>query len=118
MRFCRPTSSRISAHRPLARSTTPNTASSGCKSASSDRLIMRRWLPGAAALVVIASSVARAVAVPPPDVQALERAITADPENLRLAAAYRQQNIRVGDFDRSIRLFEPLAERKGSGPNV
>jgi tetratricopeptide (TPR) repeat protein len=48
----------------------------------------------------------------------LERAISADPENLKLAAEYRQQNIRAGEFDRSIRLLEPLANRKGSGPNV
>jgi hypothetical protein len=52
------------------------------------------------------------------DMTALERAIAADPENLRLAAEYRQQVITSGDFDRSIRFLEPLAHRRGSGPNV
>lgn len=49
---------------------------------------------------------------------ALERAIAADPENLRAAADYRQLLIPLREFDRSIDLFEKLAKRKGSGPNV
>jgi len=48
----------------------------------------------------------------------LERVITADPENLAVAAEYRQDAIAAGAFDRSIDFFEKLARRKGSGPNV
>jgi hypothetical protein len=49
---------------------------------------------------------------------ALERAIAADPENLRIAADYRQLLIARREFDRSIDLFEKLAKQKSSGPNV
>jgi hypothetical protein len=49
---------------------------------------------------------------------ALESAIAADPENLRAAADYRQLLIPLREFDRSIDLFEKVAKRKGSGPNV
>jgi tetratricopeptide (TPR) repeat protein len=54
----------------------------------------------------------------PGQLAALERAITADPENLRVAADYRQLLIPHGEFDRAIDLFEKLVKRKGSGPNV
>ena len=50
--------------------------------------------------------------------EALERAIDADPENLRVAADYRQLMIAAGTFDRSIDLFEKLVKRKDAGPNV
>ena len=53
-----------------------------------------------------------------PGVEALEQAVQRDPENLRLAAEYRQLVIASGDFDRSIDVLEKLAKRKGSGPNV
>ena len=49
---------------------------------------------------------------------ALERAIAGDPENLSLAADYRQQAIAAAAFDRSIDFLEKLAKRKDSGPNV
>ena len=52
------------------------------------------------------------------DLAALERAVTADPENLRLAADYRQRAVAASDFDRPIALLEKLAGRKDSGPNV
>jgi tetratricopeptide (TPR) repeat protein len=52
------------------------------------------------------------------DVDALERAVAADPENLQVAADYRQRAISDRAFDRSIDLFERLAKRKGSGPGV
>lgn len=52
-----------------------------------------------------------------PPFEGLEQAITRDPENLRLAADYRQLVIAANAYDRSIRLFETLAKRKGSGPN-
>ncbi len=51
-------------------------------------------------------------------IQAFEEAIASDPENLRLAANYRQLMIRCEQFDRSIDLFEKLAKWPGSGPNV
>jgi tetratricopeptide (TPR) repeat protein len=53
-----------------------------------------------------------------PTVDALERAVIADPENLRLAADYRQLTIAAGQFDRSIDFLEKLANKKGSGPNI
>jgi hypothetical protein len=49
---------------------------------------------------------------------AAERQVMANPEDLRLAAAYRQLIIGGRDFDRSIKLFERLASRPVSGPNV
>jgi tetratricopeptide (TPR) repeat protein len=48
----------------------------------------------------------------------MEEAIARDPENLKLAADYRQLVIAAAEFDRSTRLFERLAKQKGSGPNV
>lgn len=47
-----------------------------------------------------------------------ERAIAADPENLVVAAEYRQAAIAAGSYDRSIDFFEKLAKRKDAGPNV
>jgi tetratricopeptide (TPR) repeat protein len=48
----------------------------------------------------------------------LERALQNDPENLLLAADFRQLAIAARDFDRPIGVLEKLAKRKGSGPNV
>jgi tetratricopeptide (TPR) repeat protein len=48
----------------------------------------------------------------------LERAIAADPENLKLGADYRQLTIANGLYDRAIDFFRPLAKATGSGPNV
>jgi len=48
----------------------------------------------------------------------LERAVQHDPENLVLAADYRQLAIAARDFDRPIGVLEKLAKQKGSGPNV
>jgi tetratricopeptide (TPR) repeat protein len=61
---------------------------------------------------------AQAPAADSTSLDALERRVTADPENLKLAADYRQLTIAAGAFDRSIDLFEKLAKRKDSGPNV
>jgi len=47
----------------------------------------------------------------------LERALQSDPENLVLAADYRQLAIAARDFDRPIDVLEKLAKRKNSGPN-
>ena len=68
----------------------------------------------AAALIVIAASPSASSG----DVDALERAVAADPENLKIAADYRQRAIADRAFDRSIDLFERLARRKGTGPGV
>jgi len=51
-------------------------------------------------------------------IDALEQSVLSDPENLKLAADYRQLAIAGREFDRSIGVFEKLAKRKGSGPNV
>ena len=48
----------------------------------------------------------------------LEQAVQREPENLKLAAEFRQLAIASGDFDRSIDALEKLAKRKDSGPNV
>ena len=48
----------------------------------------------------------------------LEAAVQRDPENLFLAAEYRQLVIAAGDFDRSIKVLEALAHRKTTGPNI
>ncbi len=53
-----------------------------------------------------------------PRLDDLERAVSAEPENLVVAAEYRQQAIGVGSYDRAIDLFEKLAKRKDAGPNV
>jgi hypothetical protein len=48
----------------------------------------------------------------------LEQRIEADPENLQLAAEYRQILIADRELDRATALFERLARKTGSGPNV
>jgi tetratricopeptide (TPR) repeat protein len=48
----------------------------------------------------------------------LERALSADPENLVTAAEYRQLAIAAATFDRPIDFLETLAKRKATGPNV
>ncbi len=52
------------------------------------------------------------------DLQTFERALAADPENLKLAADYRKLTLDAGLFDRAIDVLRALAKRKGSGPNV
>jgi tetratricopeptide (TPR) repeat protein len=52
------------------------------------------------------------------EIDALEQAVAADPENLTLAADYRQLAVAGAAFDRSIDFLEKLAKRKTSGPNV
>src|SRR5690242_13775456 len=71
------------------------------------RLVATVW---AAAYLAVAAASA-------PDFGALERAVAADPENLRLAADYRLAVVQAADFDRSIQFFDGLARRTG-GPNV
>jgi tetratricopeptide (TPR) repeat protein len=71
-----------------------------------------------AAVLVFAVAVAVMAGSDPRTLDALERGVVADPENLKLAADYRQLAIASGDFDRPIGALEKLAKRKGSGPNV
>jgi len=81
---------------------------------------MQRFL-GVVIALLAASTLARAADL---DVAtrtrllAFEDAIARDPENLKLAADYRQLAITANEFDRATRLFERLAKQKGSGPNV
>jgi tetratricopeptide (TPR) repeat protein len=67
---------------------------------------------------MIALALSASLSAQVPTLDALERAVAADPENLRLSADYRQRAIAAAQFDRSIDFFERLAGRKGSGPNV
>ncbi|HKB09653.1 MAG TPA: hypothetical protein VKD69_03325 [Vicinamibacterales bacterium] len=69
-------------------------------------------------IVAVLVAALAAAAPPPRDIDALEQAVAAEPENLKLAADYRQLAISDKAFDRSISLFEKLAKRKGSGPCV
>jgi len=58
------------------------------------------------------------VAAAPTDLASLERAITADPENLRVAAEYRQLAIAAKAFARSIDFLANLAKQPNAGPNL
>jgi tetratricopeptide (TPR) repeat protein len=49
---------------------------------------------------------------------ALESRVTADPENLRVAADYRQAAITAGDYARAIAFFEQLTRRPDAGPHA
>ena len=53
-----------------------------------------------------------------PGIAGLEQTVTANPEDLRLGAEYRQRMIASGNFDRAIGLFSRLSERPSAGPNV
>lgn len=73
---------------------------------------------GLAAAVVLSCAFARAASSQPAPIDALERAVAADPENLIAGAAYRQLAIELRDFDRPIAFLEKLAKQRNSGPNV
>jgi len=81
------------------------------------RPLARLALIGAALAAALASGSASARSVPR-EIDTLEQAVAADPEDLKLGADYRQLAIAERAFDRSIELFEKLAKRKGSGPGV
>jgi tetratricopeptide (TPR) repeat protein len=49
---------------------------------------------------------------------ALESRVAADPENLKIAAEYRQAAIAAGEYDRAIRFFDGLTARAGAGPHA
>jgi tetratricopeptide (TPR) repeat protein len=44
--------------------------------------------------------------------------VAVDPENLRVAAEYRQAAIDAGEYDRAITFFDGLAARPGAGPHA
>jgi hypothetical protein len=70
-------------------------------------------------VIRLAAVVLIAVAATAADtIDSLERALAGDPENLRIAADYRQLAIAAKDFDRPIDFLEKLAKRKEAGPNV
>jgi len=72
-------------------------------------------------LLTLASLLTCAVVPATADVsplEPLERAVMADPENLQVAAEYRQQAIASADFDRPIAVLGKLAKRANSGPNI
>ena len=79
---------------------------------------MRRIFFTLTAVLACAVVVAVAAGNDPRSIGALERGVVADPEDLKLAADYRQLAIASGDFDRPIGVLEKLTKRKGSGPNV
>jgi tetratricopeptide (TPR) repeat protein len=47
-----------------------------------------------------------------------ENRLSADPENLKIAADYRQAVIAGADYDRAIKFFEVLDKRPGAGPHA
>ena len=49
---------------------------------------------------------------------ALEAALSANPENLKIAAEYRQAVIAADEYDRAIKVFEGLTKRPGAGPHA
>jgi tetratricopeptide (TPR) repeat protein len=48
----------------------------------------------------------------------LEARVAADPENLKLAAEYRQAVIADGEYDHAIKFFDQLAARPDAGPHA
>jgi tetratricopeptide (TPR) repeat protein len=69
-------------------------------------------------MLAAALSCAAAPAAAPRPIDRLEQAVAADPENLKLAADYRQLAIADQTFDRSIGFLEKLAKPRHSGPNI
>jgi tetratricopeptide (TPR) repeat protein len=59
-----------------------------------------------------------AAAVAAANLPALESRIAADPENLGIAAEYRQAVIADGEYDRAIAFFDGVARRPGAGPHA
>ena len=54
----------------------------------------------------------------PASLPALESRVAADPENLRVAAEYREAAIAADEYDRAIKFFDGLASRPGAGPHA
>jgi len=61
---------------------------------------------------------AAALAVDASQLAALETRLTAEPENLKAGAEYRQLAIGDNAYDRAIGLFERLSERPNAGPRL
>src|SRR5262245_48032502 len=72
-------------------------------------------LTGISGILIVALAAQVGVsAAPSTDLSALERRVASEPENLRIAADYRQAAIGAGEFDRSIRFLERLAQQSGA----
>ncbi len=88
------------------------------------QMFTRRWRAVARPLavslcaLVLAAAVGRAATASEDEFERFESAIAAQPENLKLAADYRQRIIASERYDRSIKFFERLSSRPGAGPNV
>lgn len=84
----------------------------------------RRAAPIAALLACACAGTVLAAQPAPPTgadsapLVAFERALDADPENLRLAADYRQLTLATRQFDHAIDLLEKLTKRRNHGPNI
>jgi hypothetical protein len=81
----------------------------------------------ARARILIACTIVGLVTAPPPPraestsqirLQSFEQAIADSPEDLRLAADYRQLAIEAGEFNRATEFFEHLVKRGEPGPNL
>jgi tetratricopeptide (TPR) repeat protein len=68
-------------------------------------------------LILIFVGAAQA-AKPAASLSELENRISSAPENLQVAAEYRQAVIASGDYDRAIKFFENLEKRPGAGPHA
>jgi len=79
------------------------------------RLLLRVLLIASSAALCVAP---RTAIAQERSIDALERSVADDPENLELAARYRQLAIADHTFDRPIDFFERLTKRKATGPNV
>lgn len=55
---------------------------------------------------------------PAASLPALEAQVSSAPENLKIAAEYRQAIIASGEYDRAISLFERLDKQPGAGPHA
>lgn len=75
-------------------------------------------MPLLALLVLVAQASVPPKTSGPTDLASFEHAIAADPENLRLAADYRQLAITAKDFDRPIDFLEKLTRRRNAGPHI
>ena len=85
-----------------------------CRSSRLGRVVALALAAG----LQLGAGAARAAGGEDADLVRLESSAVAEPENLWLAAVYRQKAIQLGAFDRAIKTFERLASRREAGPNV
>ena len=87
-----------------------------------DCLLRRRHFAltalGCLMLLCGARTAVAAVDQAPDELARFETALGAEPENLKLAADYRQRVIALGQYDRSIKFLEKLAAKPGAGTNA